>query len=332
MTKKNLFNTMAVLLLTVAFLSCAKEVTEDNEATQRRILEAYIHENYGDDYQPTATGMYIIPLKSGYGDFIQLDSCYALVQYEVRSLSEIVLESSYEARAREMGTYQPNHYYGRHLWKIGEDGINDGLEELLRSIRVGGQSRGIIPPWLASKNAEANITTSGSESIIIYDVQLDSIIRNRKQYEINRLQWYSHTQQNNLDSIAEGFYFKTLDAGKDTIADNVEVQVRYVGRYLSGQVFDTNIPDTAKRYRFYSGSDSDYSTLAVTYRDSLEKMLDENELVDGFTRAVHSMNFGGHAITFFSSDWGYKGASQSSNGGVPAWEPLFFEIWVEEKY
>ncbi len=331
MTYKHLLSLFTLMTLAAMFTGCAEEQSESEEHVQRRLLEAYIKVNYGDQYQPTASGMYIIPLKSGTGDFIIQDSCYVLVNYEVRSMGDIILESSYESTAQAMGTYAPNHYYGRHLWKIGEGGVNDGLEELLRSIRMGGASRGIIPPWLASENANENITASGSESIIIYDVQLDSMIRNRQQYEYNRLQKFSYDYYENMDSLAKGFYFKRLTTSNDTIPDNVEVQLRYVGRYLSGKVFDTNIADTAKRYGFYSGSDNNYTTLGVTYRDSLDRMLEDSELVDGFTRAVHGMNFGERAITFFSSDWGYGSTSQASTGGVPAWEPLFFEIWIDPK-
>lgn len=331
MNMNKLFNTLWMVLFGLMAVACAVEQQETEEEVQRRILEAYIKTNYGDQYQPTPSGMYIIPLSSGYGDIIRYDSCYVQVQYEVRSLNNTILESSYEATAKEMGTYKTNAYYGKHLWKLGENGVNDGLDELIRTIRLGGKSRGIIPPWLASDNADANITTSGSSSIIIYDVQLDSIIRDRQLYEINRLARYSYLHHNSLDSLNKGYYFKVVgDRTYDTIPDNVQVHVRYVGRYLSGQVFDTNVPDTAKRYRFYSGNDNNYQSLDLTYKDSLELMYEQNEMVKGFVRAVHGMNYGERAITFFSSDWGYGSNSNAATGGVPAWEPLFFEIWVED--
>ena len=323
-------NTLWLVLFGLMTVGCAEEVSETEEEVQRRILEAYIKTTYGDMYQPTQSGMYIIPISTGYGDVVLFDSCYVLVQYEVRALNNAVLETSYESTAMEMGTYAPNAYYGRHLWKLGEDGVNDGLDELIRTIRVGGKSRGIIPPWLASDNDDANITVSGSESIIIYDIQLDSIIRDRQLYEINRLARYSYLNHNNLDSLKKGFYFQRIgeDRSHDTIPDNSKVHVRYVGRYLSGKVFDTNVADTAKRYRF--NLDGKFETLDLTYRDSLEAMYEENEMVKGFVKAIHNMNYGERAITFFSSDWGYGSTSSAATGGVPAWEPLFFEIWVED--
>lgn len=306
---------------------CAQEVTESNESVQRRILESYIRVHYGDQVKPTESGMYLIELEPGTGTNLPADSGYVRVRYTASTLDGIIQESSYEEVARQLGTYATNKYYGPHLWKVGEDGVMAGLEELVRSMRSGGLTRGIIPPWLNSENGASNYFAN----TVIYDVRLDSVIRDRPLYETERLEKFAGQYWEGLDSLKKMFYFRKLETTQDTIPDNVEFHVRYVGRYLSGQVFDTNIADTAKRYRFYTGKDENYESLSVRYRDSIDNMYQDNQFVKGFVYALNRMNYGERAVAFFSSDWGYGSTSKASSGGVPAYEPLFFELWIEEK-
>ena len=136
-----------------------------------------------------------------------------------------------------------------------------------------------------------------------------------------------------LDSTVTGYYFKKLSgAEKDTIPQNETAGVWYVGKLLDGYVFDTNIADTAKKYGIYDASKT-YEALSVGYESSYEEMSSETSesgegYVTGFARALKSMTYGDHAVTFFWSNMGYKEEEQD---GIPAYSMLFFDIYVDEK-
>jgi hypothetical protein len=106
--------------------------------------------------------------------------------------------------------------------------------------------------------------------------------------------------------------------------------VRYIGYLLDDFVFDTNIADSASYYKIYDSS-KDYALLSVIYQEAAntdgstgtEGTMD---VVDGFKNALLRMKPGGEAVTFFSSDYGYKAAG---SGQIPAYAPLRFYIKLE---
>ena len=54
---------------------------------------------------------------------------------------------------------------------------------------------------------------------------------------------------NLTDTVRTNLYLKPISFGKDTatIKKDSTVSIYYVGRFLDGFVFDTNIEDTAKK-------------------------------------------------------------------------------------
>ena len=95
----------------------------------------------------------------------------------------------------------------------------------------------------------------------------------------------------------------------------------YVARLLDGFVVDTNIEDTARKYRIYSSSRS-YSALGHTVVDP--DTSSESDLIRGIDKALLNMKHGGVSIAFFSSDWGY-GSKTKSFG---RYQPMFYWIKV----
>ena len=61
---------------------------------------------------------------------------------------------------------------------------------------------------------------------------------------------YNHWGKRVDDTIAKNVYRQTLELGKKdtlTVSDDTTVCVYYVGRFLDGFIFDTNIADTAEK-------------------------------------------------------------------------------------
>jgi len=162
----------------------------------------------------------------------------------------------------------------------------------------------------------------------IYHVQLVQVEKYITSYEIEQLEAYRDRFFPGVDSTTYGIYISNITTlpDQDTVADQATLNVRYIGRFLDGTVFDTNIADTAKYYRMYDSS-KDYDALEVTYYCDLDEMVENNSTVAGFTYAVHNLKKGEALTTFFWSPYGYM---DSGSGTIPRYAQLRFDIWVEE--
>ena len=319
------------LLCIVLFSSCAKEVEESADSVQKRIIEAYIKVNYG-DIEPTKSGMYILHNKIGTGATLK-DSTYPFVRYSEVTIEGDYISSTYDSIAVRFGSYSEDDYYGPRIWRLGDGTLSSGVEELLYSMKVGGQARGIIPPWLLDLETGEEVS-GGSGTIKIFDLELVGYEEDIFETQRESLESFGDKHYGGVDSTGLGFYYKVLEPKevKDSLKNDDNVSVYYVGRYLDGRIFDTNIADTAKRHRIYDPSAlSKYNALSVKYMNDFQKMLDEddNTYVKGFTKLVSHMKYGERALGFFDSDWGY-GASGNINGnsGIPEYTPISFEIYI----
>lgn len=83
------------------------------------------------------------------------------------------------------------------------------------------------------------------------DLELVKVIKDPSKYEASLVQNYAVSQMglNLSDTVRTNLYCKHISYGKetqDTVKDGETVSVYYVGRFMDGFVFDTNIEDTAK--------------------------------------------------------------------------------------
>ena len=141
-------------------------------------------------------------------------------------------------------------------------------------------------------------------------------------------QWFRERYQI-ADTTAEHLYLKKLevhDSEEDTIPEGRTISVRYIGRMMNGQVFDTNIEDTAKFYRIWDSSRS-YNALTISYyKNNEEQFNQDNSVVTGFGRAIQHMNYNEKAVTLFSSQLGY--GESGSKPSIPEYSPLVFWLWI----
>lgn len=332
---KILFLALASLLVTV---SCAKDVSETSEEVQRRILDSYLRVHNYQDIEPLDDGLYIIDSIGGRGEQVK-DSCFLYIRYSVRYFSGDYNSTTYDSVAKLLGNYKVGNYYGTYVWAVGNGTLLSPIEKILLSMRVGGKTTSILPPWLTSTStgdASYSVSYTSTENCLLYDIEVVDMTLDIDQRQIDDLEKFSEKYYGGLDSTKKGYYFlKTFDSGyKDTIAEGASISVDYIGRLLDGSIFDTNVKDTAKKYRIYDASNS-YSGLSLTVeKDSAKIAEGSSSVVKGFATAVASkeMTFGDKCITFFNSTWGYgESGSIKSGKGVPGYTPMFFEIWIHEK-
>ncbi len=315
-----------ILLAGSLLYSCAKETSETSESVQKRILAAYVQTHYP-DVSPSESGLYILERVEGTGDLIE-DSTFIFVHYSIRTLDGTYASTSYEDVAKRIGYYSATNYYGPRVWSVADQ--TAGIREIVMGMKSEGFTKSIIPPWLL--DLETGNTITGDGVCEIYDIHILDVVDDITDYQIDTLESFAAKYYPRLDSTKYGFYFqKIFSSESDTIADETTVSVRYIGKYLDGKVFDTNIADSAKKYHIYSSSNT-YDALSVQYFSDEATFLENASVVDGFARALNRMKYGDIAVTFFFSDMGYgdAGTLVSTGSGMPPYTPLFFKIWVED--
>ncbi len=333
---KNLKFILPAALACVLLFSCAKEDDESNNSIQKRILDAYLEVNYPNkNYTVTESGLVILNHEDGRGDGPELYGA-AYTNYSIRTLDGNYQATTMEDVARKIGAYSDTAYYGPKIMEIGYGNIVKGVHEALMKMNKGARMTVIIPPHLSVRDYPENLgsgyTANNAETSsqnLIYDLVMGDVIYNLQKFQRDSLESFKNYRYPGLDSIADGYYFKKLSGtSTDTIPKDDEANVWYVGKLLDGHVFDTNIADTAKKYRIYDAS-KDYAPLEVRYESTYNLMSSDGggSYVTGFARALKSMTYGDRAVTFFSYDWGYN---NTSTGGIPAYSMLFFDIYIEE--
>ncbi len=310
-------------LLSLIFSSCGKDIEESNEQAHRRYIEAFIATNYP-GIEPTESGLYILDSIPGTGAKVA-DTSFALVDYTITYLDGYFIDYTSEDIAKQLGVFSNSTLYGPKIWNISEQ--EPGINEIFSHLREGGQIEAIIPPWLMGEETE-NLTGNSSGTAKIYNITLRKVINDITAYQDSLLTEYKNNHYPLLDTTEAGFYFlktKSNPDPTDTLLDEQSIKVRYVGRYLNGKVFDTNIADTAKKYGIYS--ECKYEQLSFKFFDNEDDAINQNSLVVGFSKALWRMTYDEKCRTFFRSDFGY---GSDGSGKIPPYTPLYFEIQVEK--
>lgn len=290
------------------FASCAKEPKEEDDAVERRVLAAHITAVYKDTLQQLPSGCFVMTKKKGIGKLVEANSSF-FVKYSRMNLKNEYDQTNIEEIAKNVGGFAYTNYYGPTLYEVGNYTMIKGMEEAFLGKREGAQFRLIIPSWASYMAYEGS--DKQQATTFVYDFEIEKVIGDYAEYEIDTLEKFSAAHYDGLDSLKKGFYFKHLTEGSgDSVKVGNSITYNYVGRLLDGFVFDTNIEDTARKYKIYS-SDKNYVPVTYEVAEPGAQNSLEQSVVDGFGEALLKMKYGGKAVTFFSSGWGYGEQSQS---------------------
>lgn len=318
-----------VVALTAAVSACAVEKEEDTNEYFEQELESWVKVNYPDRIsQQTSDGSYILDFTQGDGQQVA-DTSYVAVHFFKTDLAGNISSTNIQDLAERLGTYTNAKYYGSDIWKVGQGSVYPPIEEVLRKMKVGGHVTLAIPVGSSTvENKVYNPFESSESANILFDITLDDVRGDVYKAQKEALKEYSK-RYSKIDTCSDNFYLKKLvrsTSEKDTIQNGQEIKVYYIARLLDGHVFDTNIADTAKKYRIYN-SENDYDALDVTYYDNLSDISTKNSLVDGFLTAIIKMRKNEEADAFFWSSLGYDAAG--SEEVVPEYSPLSFYIKIK---
>lgn len=291
--------------------SCAKDVAESSDSIEKKVLDAHMKVVYNDTVAPLSTGVYVITNKKGTGREIKEGSSF-FVRYSTLDLKDNYITTSRDDIAKQVGGFSYANYYGPVLFEMSNYTLIRGLEEAFRTLREGSMVRIILPSWASDfdyKNSDRYHATT-----TVYDVEIVKVIDDYPQYELDTLQRFSNKYYDGIDSLFRGYYYYSLKQGTgDSIKVGTTVKYNYVGKLLNGFVFDTNIEDTARKYKIYSSDNpSKYFPLSFEVHEVGKTGASGSSVVDGFAQTLLLMKKGGKAATFFSSGWGYGDNAQST--------------------
>ena len=335
---------LAILIVASVLGACAEKVEDDIEGKRKLAFETWM-ELYGDGATRLPTGVYVKKLSSSSESNVikpPVDGNWVLLNYTGRALySGNIYVTRDSATARLLGTFQYYTHYVPEFVKFSKTdtiGVIQGVYDALATMNEGDVVRAFIPPSLAYGTYGSSFTggyqgqTSavGGDVAVMMDLELKKIVADPVAYETEQVQQFVYNNWGKRvdDTIAKNMYRQTLELGKKdtlTVSDDTTVCVYYVGRFLDGFVFDTNIADTARKYNIYDSSiGTKYDSLKISTNGT------DTSYIAGFYKAIVGMKFGETAETVFTSLYGYGSAAQTPDDGtwINPYTPLRYTIEV----
>lgn len=350
------------MLIAMAVIGCAKERESVTNGDEKRYFDAWMAVHYP-DAEPSGNGIYIIPEEgsaTGSGDPIT-DSTYVMVHYTVKDLDGNISSTSEEEVAKRLGTYSETSYYGPTVWY--KSSTNAGVEDMLNQMFLPGKdgSKGsrmtaVIPGWLMTSlrysTPEEYLAkvTSGTNSI--YTIEIMDACTDIFHWQIGNIESYikdpeSTLEQSMLDTTKTGYgyYYDTIGfdeviGEEDTtkFGTDTTIYIKYTGKRLDGQVFDTTDEKIAKQHNIYNASKT-YGPVEISWGESYSDITmgsSESSVISGFAKILWDLQYRvgtldekglqRKAIGIFTSAFGYGGSG--SGAMIPGYSPLIFEIEI----
>ncbi|MFP4555605.1 MAG: FKBP-type peptidyl-prolyl cis-trans isomerase [Bacteroidales bacterium] len=326
--KKFIFS--VITLGFIALISCEEEV-DNRESDELIRLEAYMNIHYP-DVEPTASGLYYIPISEGDGASPEAGN-YLLFEITGQNLDGDVFETTIEHTAYLHDIISPKTRYAPKFrkFKDEEDPIIEGLSEGFSYMHEGDSVRLIMPSSLAYGSTRYQGLKPFSS--VIYDVKLKRIITNPEAYEQELITNYinenyplepSEYLQNGiylLEGPTASNHQKEDEENTEPqpIVDGDKVSLYYTGSLVDSWIFDTNDMEVAQENNIYE-SDNDYAPLSVT--------VGEEGFIEGFSLALEILQTHSTAKVIIPSEYGY---GEEGTETIPPYSPLIFDLEILSK-
>ena len=335
--------TITVLTAAVALLAgCAQEKTISTGEQAQEYLELLMSKEYP-NIQPDQWGMYILEDVPGTGSAWNSELSYSNISSTIRSIDGTILSTTEASVTQQLDQddYKSYNYYGPRYQNTAEGSGYAGLQYLLADMKIGGRRKAIIPGWLlttsryGSKQEYLDACTVSTP--LIYDITLEGQCADIQQNEIDILRAYvtanygaAQMSSSYKSDMTEGtFYFisDTTAFNQDSKrADDASLSLKYTGRRLDGQAFDTNDQAMAiKEGLFVPEKTYENASIVFSSDYSSISMGGSTSLIEGFKGGLYKMHWAGQKATvIFVSDLGY--GSTGSGDVIPPYAPLIFEL------
>lgn len=333
---------IAVLAAAVAIASCSKSAETEKNKINSDVFDSWLYLNGYENLPRLVDGMriYIMDETVGTGEAVGTadDHPYVRVEYNLCDLNGNVTTTTYKEVAQRLGNYTDDAtYYGPAIWSRADNGLYAGIEYMLEHMKVGGTLKCAVPGWYQSSDrystdAEYMANTEGTD--YIYELHVTDVFDDVTKWELDSLQSFvknRYPQAEELDTA--GVYYSRLRgpvSEQDTTVVGSSYKINYIGRLLNGQVFDTNIKDTAIFYGL-TVSNSGEPTTFTNASEASDVTLGSNSssVITGFALGLMNMKIGEKGLVMFVSDFGY--GTSGSGSTIPGYSPLMFELEIIEK-
>lgn len=353
MKRTILYLSLAALVLA----GCAKTPKAGTNDENKLFFESWVQV-----YHPNATrtnlGAYVLKDTPGTGAAAGKPESnpFVRVSYTIRKLDGTIQGTTDLELSKQIGYYETNEsknpYYGPIVWARGTSGQAAGVEESIAQMSVGGRRTVAIPGWLLGydsssgspilyNSAEDYENKVAGSTPLIYEMTLEEVIPDMQKWQIDsvgRNVAACFPGKTVKDSVKLGFYYFQTGAPSSTakFKSDTTIYINYIGRRLDGEVFDTNIADTAKFYGIYSATRA-YGPSAINWYNTDETYKDitmvtsgtSSSVIPGFAFGLDQMHPHEKGTAIFISDWGY--GAKGSGYAIPTYSPLRFDFEIVDK-
>ena len=332
----HILRSIAVLPMLAAVLlapSCSKNKGENANEAAKRQFEAWRSLHY-----PAAVekdGIYIIDETPGNGLEWLESMPVTFMTYTIRSLDGTISYNTDERWARQLGNWDQTYYYGPQTVITGKDYSYAGMDAMLDGMREGGSRTAIIPSWMLTYDrygSSAEYEKHETDATpMIYTITFLGQAENFGEYELENLRSYASRNWQVSDTLSTGaVFFKSFtefDSEPVEMRSDTTVYINYIGRRISdGQVFDTNIADTAKFYHIYNSS-RNYAPVSVTWADKADEIkMNQSSIISGFAIGLFNMHADEKASFAFGNGLGYGSSGGKDTHMVPPYASLRFDV------
>ncbi len=137
---------LSLMLLAMMLGGCLDD-NVDYEAREKKERDKFLEEN-NITVEPTESGLYFIPIDTGYGDYAEIGDTVT-INFEGYWLNGSLLTTNIEAVAVEYDAYNPYETYEPYTFAIGKGHMILGVEEGLTYMREGASAQMVIPSDLS---------------------------------------------------------------------------------------------------------------------------------------------------------------------------------------
>lgn len=341
-------------------ISCADKKEEPYGEIESKALGAWIAQNEPAMLDSmTRSGMYVERLEGPSTDSIRVEvGDWILLEYTSTTLQGNVFRTRSETVAREQGTFDAHTHYVPATVYVNDPNttMTPGEREILLGSSPGASYRLIMPSSLAfgvqgySNNVGyGGQATLGSGMPVIETIELVEVIRDPAARERRMVNQFARQEWglDPADTLHNYFYYDVLEKGEDTpLGNDSVVTVHYVGKFLDGFVFDTNVDSISLQH---------FQTPAAKSYEGVKLSNVTGNAIQAWKDYLPQMHYGELSRIVFTSPYGYgttgKEAQNTSNSTnlfpttgtgttpatasitteIPPYTPLIFEIRVSRE-
>lgn len=342
---------LCLLSASIMMSSCAKKSNENQLAITKQAWLGWMEKTYGSDpmIKPLGNeGLFMKTITPATGTDDVKTNNWVRINYTGETIYGNVYATRNEDVAKMQGTWTVYTHYVPQYVKIPEtfiySGMCKGQYDAIKAMREGQQVEIYVPSYLGYGPSGASFnkgyqgqTQLGAGAHLKIKLELVEIIEDIDMHEKAAVVGYANniglsdpakdTVKTNLFVARDIYPFIAPPAAEIALRDSITVDstvhIYYVGEFLDGFVFSTNIDSVMTRV----WPDVTHSSESKKAKEYTPK---NGEMIDAFYHVVPTMVYDQWVQMVFTSNYGY-GAQGKADGNtvIQPYSPLTFRFYVK---